>query len=62
LYGKVNKLFTSLSIRGAVINLNEGIKSGRDEEIRRLLYEIRAKGGLPPSRINRFLKQLDAIA
>jgi hypothetical protein len=30
---------------------------GRDKDLRRLLYEIRAKGGLPPNRINRLLNQ-----
>jgi hypothetical protein len=43
-----------------LLRLKDGVLEGRDEEIRRLLYEIKAKGGLPPSRINRFLKQLDA--
>jgi len=32
---------------------------GRDKDLCRLLYEIRAKGGLPPSRINHLLNQLD---
>ncbi len=43
-----------------MLRLKDSIPEGRDEEIRRLLYEIKAKGGLPPSRINRFLKKLDA--
>jgi len=42
------------------LRLEDGVLEGRDEEILRLLYEIKAKGGLPPSKVNRFLKQLDA--
>jgi len=44
------------------LHINDGVFERQEEEIRRLLYEIKAKGGLPPSRINRFLKQLDSIA
>jgi hypothetical protein len=44
------------------LRLDDGVFERQEEEIRRLLYEIKAKGGLPPSRINRFLKKLDAVA
>jgi hypothetical protein len=43
-----------------MLRLNDSVFENREDEIRRLLYEIRAKGGLPPSRVNRFLKQLDS--
>ena len=44
------------------MRLNDCVFERQEEEIRRLLYEIKAKGGLPPSKINRFLKKLDAVA
>lgn len=45
-----------------LLQLKEGVIERQEEEIRRLLYEIKAKGGLPPSRINRCLRQLDGKA
>lgn len=43
-----------------ILRLNDSVFEKQEEEIRRLLYEIKAKGGLPPSRVDRFLKQLDS--
>ncbi len=54
------KYYTKKYAKVLWLTLKDSIHEKQEEEIRRLLYEIKAKGGLSPSRVNRLFKQLES--